>query len=37
MRPRSDAYKLIVRQGPQRAKVFAGPKEKGQPDSESYP
>ncbi len=29
MRPRSDAYSLIVRQGPERAKAFAGPKEKG--------
>ena len=42
MPPRSDAYSLIVRQGPERAKAFAGPKEKGtvQPGSsveqESY-
>ena len=26
---RSDAYTLIVRQGPERAKAFAGPREKG--------
>ena len=29
MPPRSDAYTLVVRQGPERAKAFAGPKEKG--------
>ena len=29
MPPRSDAYSLIVRQGPERAKAFSGPKEKG--------
>ena len=29
MPPRSDAYSLTVRQGPERAKAFAGPKEKG--------
>lgn len=31
MRMRSNAYTLTVRQGPERAKAFAGPKEKGEP------
>lgn len=30
MRMRSNAYTLTVRQGPERAKAFAGPKEKGE-------
>lgn len=30
MRERSNAYTLTVRQGPERAKAFAGPKEKGE-------
>lgn len=30
MRMRSNAYTLTIRQGPERAKAFAGPKEKGE-------
>lgn len=35
MSPRSDAYTLIVRQGPERAKAFAGPRDKGEFPCES--